>query len=221
MNTDEYIELLSGAGGEQYLLDELERATNLRAIQPKMVSGRAQGAFLTLLTRMIAPRRVLEIGTFTGYSALAIAAGLESQSAEIHTIEVDDELEEFAQSFFDRSAHRAKIRLHIGSALDVVPRLGGSFDMVFIDGDKREYPAYWRTLMGKEPMVNRGGIVLADNVLWYGKAAEAHAIEAETGRKIDPHTAGIVEFNRLVASDPRVENVILPLRDGLNLARLL
>lgn len=228
MIEQEYIEQMSVAGDEAELLRELERATNLRVIQPKMVSGRAQGALLTILTRMIAPQRVLEIGTFTGYSALAIAAGLESQSAELHTIEVDDELEEIAQSFFNRSRHGSKIRLHIGSALEVALRLGGQFDMVFVDGDKREYPLYWQMLMGPEPMVRRGGIILTDNVLWYGKVAESEAettsLTAETitknVTKTDNHTAGIAEFNRLAAADVRVENVILPLRDGLNLIRL-
>jgi caffeoyl-CoA O-methyltransferase len=321
-----YIEEHSRAGEPDHiaLLAELERATNLRVVQPKMVSGSVQGAFLTLVTRILRPRRVLEIGTFTGYSALSIAAGLE-EGAEIHTVEIDDELEEIARSFFDRSPHGHKIHLHIGSALDVVPRLVGSkysetFDLVYIDGDKREYPDYYRMIMGgggTPPMVGTGSIILADNVLWYGKAAEAEAeagTEAETGteseagagarteaeagaetrtrteagaetrtrteaeagvgaeagtgtgtgtrtrteagagteagtgtgagagaeaearagteagtetktvggseRIKDRYTAGIVEFNRMVSADPRVESVILPLRDGINLIRM-
>ena len=124
---------------EEELLHELDRETNLRVIQPRMLSGHIQGRLLEMLVRMLRPRRVLEIGTFTGYSALCMAAGLEGE-AELHTVEVEDELEELAQSFFDRSAHGSRIRLHIGSALNIAPGLGGVFDLVFIDGDKREYP---------------------------------------------------------------------------------
>jgi caffeoyl-CoA O-methyltransferase len=238
---ERYIEAFSAAGtaADNALLDELERATNLRVIQPKMVSGRVQGAFLTLVTRMLSPQTVLEIGTFTGYSALSIAAGL-GDGATLHTIEIDDELEDIAREFFDRSPHGGKIRLHIADALEFVPRLverlGRPFDMVFIDGDKRQYPEYFRMLMGGNgslPMVGSGSIILSDNVLWYGKVAEAEAkaktnanADADAGasprdaRPQDLHTTGIVEFNRMVAADPRVENVILPLRDGINLIRV-
>ena len=133
---------------EEELLHELDRETNLRAVAPRMISGHIQGRLLEMLVRMLRPRRALEIGTFTGYSALSMAAGLE-EGAELHTVEVDDELEEFIRSYFDRSPHGGKIRLHIGSALDIAPKLGGEFDLVFIDGDKREYPAYYRMLMGQ------------------------------------------------------------------------
>jgi caffeoyl-CoA O-methyltransferase len=218
---EQYLEKYSSVGSdsEKVLLDELERATNLRVIQPKMVSGRVQGAFLTLITRMMRPRRVLEIGTFTGYSALSIAAGLE-EGAEIHTVEIDDELEDIARSFFERSVHGRKIRLHIGPALEVIPQNMSSetFDLVYIDGDKREYPEYYRMLMGdtgRPPIVKPGSIILTDNVLWYGKVAEPDAV-----KQADRMSHGIMEFNRIVAADPRVENVILPLRDGINLIRV-
>jgi caffeoyl-CoA O-methyltransferase len=231
MEIEQYIEEHASVGTESdaRLLAELDRATNLRVIQPKMVSGRTQGAFLTLITKMLQPKLVLEIGTFTGYSALSIAAGL-GDGAVLHTVEVDDELEDFSRSFFDRSVHGAKISLHIGSALDVVPRLfrqlGRPFDMVFVDGDKRQYPDYFRMLMGDNerggegaggagPMVASGSVVVTDNVLWYGKVAEPEAIKSS-----DLMSLGIVEFNRMVASDPRVESVILPLRDGLSLFRV-
>lgn len=200
---------------EEALLHELDRQTNLRAVAPRMLSGHIQGELLKLLVRTARPRRVLEIGTFTGYSALAMAAGLD-EGAELHTVEVDDELEPVARSFFERSEHGHKIRLHIGSALDVVPTLGGRFDFVFIDGDKREYPAYYRMLMGDagcEAFVHSGSILIADNILWSGKVVEPIAHN-------DRHTQALVAFNRLVAEDPRVENVILPLRDGLNLIRV-
>ena len=200
---------------EEELLHELDRETNLRAVAPRMLSGHIQGRLLEMLVRMARPQRVLEIGTFTGYSALSMAAGLE-EGAELHTVEVDDELEELAQSYFDRSPHGKKIRLHIGSALDIAPTLGGPFDLVFIDGDKREYPAYYRMLMGDDtgrPLVESGAFLLADNILWSGK------VVAPVARN-DLHTQRILEFNRTVADDPRVENVIVPLRDGLNLIRV-
>lgn len=197
---------------EEELLQELDRETHRRTVAPRMLSGHLQGKLLKMLVRMHRPRRVLEIGTFTGYSALSMAAGLDD-GAELHTVEVDDELEEFAQSYFDRSPHGPKIRLHIGSALDIAPALGGRFDLVFIDGDKREYPDYYRMLMGDRdgrPLVGPGSVLVADNILWSGKVVEPVVAR-------DRHTQALLEFNRMVADDPRVENVIVPLRDGLNL----
>ena len=200
---------------EPELLAELDRETHRRTVQPRMMSGHLQGRLLELLVRMIRPRAVLEIGTFTGYSALALAAGLDDD-ATLDTIETDDELQELAQSFFDRSEHGHKIRLHIGSALKLAPRLGRRFDLVFIDGDKREYPAYYRMLMGDgggKTLVGSGAVLLADNILWSGKVIGPVA-------RNDRHTQALLEFNRTVADDPRVENVILPLRDGLSVIRV-
>lgn len=200
---------------EPELLAELDRETHRRTVQPRMLSGHLQGRLLELLVRMIRPRAVLEIGTFTGYSALALAAGLDDD-ATLDTIETDDELQELAQSFFDRSEHGHKIRLHIGSALELAPRLGRRFDLVFIDGDKREYPDYYRMLMGDgggQPLVHGGSVLIADNILWSGKVVEPIAHN-------DRHTQALVEFNRMIVEDPRVENVIVPLRDGLNLIRI-
>lgn len=200
---------------ESELLRALDHETHMRTIQPRMLSGHIQGKLLEMLVRMLRPRRILEIGTFTGYSALSMAAGLD-EGASIDTVEVDDELEELAQSFFDRSPYGAHIRLHIGSALDIAPKLGYPFDLVFIDGDKREYPAYYRMLMGDDegrPLVGSGAFLLADNILWSGKVVQPVV-------RNDRHTQCILEFNRMVADDPRVENVIVPLRDGLNLIRV-
>ncbi len=200
---------------EEALLWELDRETHQRTVAPRMLSGHIQGRLLEMLVRMVRPRRVLEFGTFTGYSALSMAAGLE-EGAQLDTIEVDDELEELAQSYFDRSSHGSKIRLHIGSALDIAPTLGTQFDLVFIDGDKREYPAYYRMLLGDdggETLVRSGSILIADNILWSGKVAQPVAHN-------DRHTQALVEFNRMVAEDARVENVIVPIRDGLNLIRV-
>ncbi len=241
---ERYIEEHSSAGtdADNALLAELDRATNLRVIQPKMVSGRTQGAFLTLITKILRPKLVLEIGTFTGYSALSVAAGLD-ENAEIHTIEIDDELEDIARSFFDRSPHGRKIGLHIGSALEIAPKVAErmapqKFDLIFIDGDKRQYPDYYRMVMGDEnrpPLVHSGTIILTDNVLWYGKVVEPKSegeerpfacpsmptdVDPIRRARGDKHTQGIVEFNRMVAADPRVENVIVPLRDGINLIRV-
>ena len=197
------------------MLHELDREANLRVVQPRMLSGHIQGRLLEMLVRMLRPRRILEIGTFTGYSALSMAAGLE-EGGELHTIEVEDELEELAQSFFDRSPHGAKIRLHIGSALDIAPALGMEFDLVFIDGDKREYPDYYRMLMGGgggKALVHSGSILIADNILWSGKVVEPVAHN-------DRHTQALLQFNRMVLQDERVESVIVPIRDGLNLIRV-
>lgn len=201
---------------EDELMRELDRETNLRAVHPQMLSGHVQGRFLEMLVRMLRPRTVLEIGTFTGYSALSMAAGLDD-GAVLHTIEVDDELSAISAPFFARSPHGSKIIPHTGSALDVAPALGLEFDLVFVDGDKREYPDYYRMLTGDRggrPLVHSGSVIVADNVLWYGKV-----VESQSHR--DPHTRALVEFNDMVTADPRVENVILPLRDGLNIIRII
>ena len=210
---ERYIHELSSP--EEALLHELDRQTNLRIMHPRMISGHIQGRLLRMIVQMLRPQSVLEIGTFTGYSALSMAAGLEAGTT-IDTVEVDDELEPMAQEFFDRSEHGSKIKLHIGSALEIAPSLGKQFDLVFIDGDKREYPAYYRMLMGDDggaPLVHSGSILLADNILWYGKVVEEVAHN-------DRQTQGILEFNRMVRDDERVESFILPLRDGLNMIRV-
>ena len=196
---------------EEALLHELDRQTNLRIMHPRMISGHIQGRLLRMIVQMLRPKSVLEIGTFTGYSALSMAAGLEAD-ATIDTVEVDDELEPMAQEFFDRSEHGSKIKLHIGSALEIAPTLGKQFDMVFIDGDKREYPAYYNMLMD-QGLVHSGSILLADNILWYGKVVQPIPHN-------DHHTQALIEFNRMVVEDSRVESVILPLRDGINIIRV-
>lgn len=191
---------------------ELESESNMRVVQPQMVSGHVQGKFLEMLTRMISPRRVLEIGTFTGYATLCMAAALPDDGV-VDTVEIEDELEGIQSEFFARSPHGHKIRRHTGSALDVVPALGECYDLVFMDGDKREYPDYWKMLIDGG-LVHSGSYILADNILWYGKVAEPNI------KPSDLQTRGIVEFNRLVLEDDRVENVIIPIRDGINLIRV-
>ncbi len=200
---------------EDELLIELERETNLQITQPQMLSGHVQGRFLKLLVQMFRPRNILEIGTYTGYSALCMAEGL-SDDGWIDTIEIEEEIADFARSFFARSPYGHRIHHHCGSALDVMPGLGHSYDLVFMDGDKREYPDYYALLMGDggcAPLVHSGSYILADNILWYGKVVEP----VHSG---DRHTRGILRFNEMVLADDRVENVIIPMRDGLNLIRV-
>ncbi len=203
--------ILDNTKPEEELLHRLERETYLRVINPRMISGHLQGKLLEMLVRMLRPKRVLEIGTFTGYSGLSIARGLDDD-AILDTIEIDDELEDIAAKYFAESEYGHRIRQHIGSALDIVPQLGEVYDMVFIDGDKREYPDYYRMLMDGG-YVRSGSFMLADNILWYSKVAEPIA-------KNDRHTEAIVEFNRMVKEDERVDNVIVPIRDGINLIRV-
>ncbi len=204
---------------EDSLLSELDRETGLNVVQSKMLSGHVQGKFLEMLTRMINPRNILEIGTYTGYSALCFAAGA-CDDAVIDTIEIDDELRDFTASFFARSPHGYKIRQHTGSALDIASQLGKQFELVFVDGDKRQYPEYFEMLMGDGrfatygALVHSGSYILADNILWYGK------VTGEV-RHNDTQTLAIQRFNEMVLADNRVENVIVPLRDGLNLIRVL
>ena len=207
---DRYIE--EHTTPEEDLLVELDRQTHLRVISPRMISGRVQGKTLEMLSRMIRPRYILEIGTFTGYSALCLAKGLQP-GGELHTFEVDDELYDLAHSFFNRSEQASQIKQHTGSALEIVPQLGLVFDLVFIDGDKREYTEYYEMLMNGG-LVKSGSYILADNVLWYGKILD------EVARN-DRHTQNILDFNRMVQDDPRVENTILPLRDGMTLIRVI
>ncbi len=211
---DKYIE--NHTSKEEALLSELDRETHLKVVQPRMLSGNVQGKLLRMFVQMLSPKTILEIGTFTGYSALCMASGLEDGSV-IDTIEVDDELEGIAQSFFKKSEFSDKINHHIGSALDIAPNLGKCFDLVFVDGDKREYPEYYKMLMGDAPyttpLVKSGSIIMADNILWYGKVVEPI-------HHNDKFTMGIVEFNSMVQSDDRVENVILPIRDGINMIRV-
>ncbi len=210
---EKYMESISSP--EEELLTELDRETNLHVMQPRMISGHLQGKLLELLTRVIRPKNVLEIGTFTGYSAICIAAGLEEEG-RVDTIEIDDELEDFARSFFNRSSHGHKIRQHVGSALMVAPTLERVYDLVYIDGDKREYTAYYRMLMGDtdgHPLVKSGSIILADNILWNGKVIEPVAAN-------DRFTQDILAFNRMVHDDNRVESVVIPVRDGLSLIRV-
>lgn len=196
--------ILAHIDKEGDVLRLVNRDTHVYNLRPRMCSGHLQGKLLKMFVRMIKPRRILELGTFTGYSALAMAEGL-AEDAELHTVEIDDELEDFICEHFEAFPRREQIHLHIGDAAMVVPQLGGQFDLVFIDANKRNYCDYYHLVM---PLVPVGGFIIADNTLWDGKVANLP-------QKIDSQTAGILAFNDLVANDDRVEKVIIPIRDGL------
>lgn len=194
---------------EDPILVELNRQTHLHVLQPRMVSGHVQGKILEMISHMIRPKYVLEIGTFTGYSAICLAKGL-APDGKIHTFEINDELEEIAAEFIEKSGYRNLIVQHIGSALEHALSLSLKFDLIFIDGDKREYPQYY--LMAKK-ILRKGGFILADNILWDGKVVE-------TPTPKDDYTQNILYFNEMVQNDVEVENVIIPFRDGMTLIKL-
>jgi len=208
MTIEKYIE--QHTSPEDETLRWLVRQTYLRAIHPRMLSGAVQGRFLAMISAMLTPKRILEIGTFTGYSALCLAKGL-APDGVLHTIECNDELEELIREGIARAGESERITVHIGDAVKIVPQIGETFDLVFIDGDKREYIAYYEVAMDA---LRSGGFILADNVLWDGKVLEEP-------RPCDAQTEGIASFNAYIQADPRVENVLLPLRDGLMIAKKL
>jgi len=205
-NIEQYI--LEHSDPEDSLLAELNRETNLKILRPRMLSGHLQGKILEMISKMIRPEKILEIGTYTGYSAICLAKGL-SKDGELHTIEINDELEDFIRKYLQKAGLKNIVNLHIGNALKVIPNLKETFDLVFMDGDKRQYSAYYHTLFD---YVKPGGFILADNVLWSGKVIELESPD-------DEYTKGIFAFNELITKDPRIEKVILPLRDGLALIR--
>ncbi|MCU0346620.1 MAG: O-methyltransferase [Saprospiraceae bacterium] len=187
-------------------LYELERETHLNTLSPQMISGKMQGHLLTLLTSLSKPMLALEIGTFTGYAAICIAKGLPA-GGRLHTIEVNAELAHISQKFFEKAGLSHCIEAHLGDAKEVIPRLGLRFDLVFLDAAKFDYPVYYEMLV---ELLNPGGLLIADNVLWDGKVAK----KAE-----DADTQTMDAFNKLVHNDPRVENLMLPVRDGVLIAR--
>lgn len=199
--------LLAHSEPEDELLHELDRQTHLRTIQPRMVSGHLQGSLLKMLVHMAKPHTLLEVGTFTGYSALCMAAALPDSDARLHTVEINDELEPLIRSFFNRSPRRNQIVLHICQLDEALAKIPGEIDFVFIDADKREYIDYYEAIL---PRVRKGGYILADNVLWDG-----HVLE--TPKPSDHHTQAVKAFNDHVAADSRVEKVIVPIRDGLTI----
>jgi predicted O-methyltransferase YrrM len=203
---DQYIADHSSPEGDY--LYRLFRATHVEILAPQMASGHIQGRLLKFLVKMIRPKRILEIGTFTGYSALCMAEGLPSDGL-IHTYEIDDELEDFTRPWIEGSPYGHKVCFHIGNALDEVPSLGETFDLVFMDGDKRQYMDYYEMALA---YTSKNAFILADNTLWDGHVVEKAYLS-------DRQTAAINEFNAFVAADKRVEKLILPLRDGLTMIR--
>jgi predicted O-methyltransferase YrrM len=195
---------------EPELLQQLNRETYQKILQPRMLSGHYQGRLLSMLSKLINPKTILEIGTYTGYSALCLAEGLQDQG-ELHTIDIDEELYSFQRKYFDKSNYGSQIYQHLGSALDIIPKLELTFDFVFIDADKENYINYFNCVIDK---LNSGGVILSDNVLWSGKVIEPL-------QEDDTSTKALIEFNMLLKNDKRVETILLPIRDGLTISKKL
>ncbi len=203
---EEYI--LRHIDEEDDYLKALYRDTHVKLLRPRMASGHLQGRMLKMFVRMIRPKQILEIGTYSGYSALCMAEGLDEGSV-LHTFEINDEQEDFTLPWLEQSPYADKIKFYIGDALERVPQLGITFDLVFVDGDKRKYMEYYEMSLAH---LSPGGYIIADNTLWDGHVTE-------TPNPNDAQTIGIQAFNEFVAKDNRVEKVILPLRDGLTIIR--
>jgi len=193
---------------EPDILAQLTRETYQKILQPRMLSGHFQGRLLSILSKIVNPKTILELGTYTGYSAICLAEGLK-ENGELHTLDINEELQSIQNKYFELSGYRNRIHQHLGEALKILPTLNMKFDLIFMDADKPNYPAYFNLIIDK---LNPGGILLTDNVLWSGKVVEAL-------KKDDESTKALLEYNTLVATDPRLETVMLPIRDGLSLSR--
>ena len=191
---------------ESDLLKKIDRDTHAKVLMPRMLSGHLQGRVLSMISHMIRPQHILEIGTYTGYSAVSLAEGLQ-EGGKLITIDINEELEDRVRDYFTASSYGNKIDYKIGNAVEVIPALNETFDLVFIDADKERYSVYFDLVIDK---VRNGGFILADNVLWSGKVLD---------KKPDKDTRAILEFNKKIQDDPRVENVLLPIRDGIMLMR--
>ena len=189
---------------ESELLYQLNRQTHLKVMRPRMLSGKSQGMLLQMISRMIRPKRILEVGTYTGYSTLCLASGLASDGL-IYTIDKNEELEEMIRTYLEKGGIMSQTRLYIGQALEVIPQLNEAWDLVFLDADKVNYTAYYELIL---PQMKQGSYMLADNVLWSGKVVEKL-------KNNDKDTRAMLEFNEHVQNDPRVNNMLLPFRDGL------
>jgi predicted O-methyltransferase YrrM len=194
---------------EPKLLQELNRETWQKVLKPRMLSGAYQGRLLALISKLINPKTILEIGTYTGYSALCLAEGLQ-KNGKLYTIDVNEELKAFAEKYFKKSNYAHQITALTGNALEVIPTLNTTFDLVFIDADKVNYSNYFNLIIDK---MNPGGLILSDNVLWSGKVIEPLKMTDKT-------TQALLEYNKLLAQDSRIETVMLPIRDGLTLSRV-
>ena len=204
---DTYVTLHSQ--DEPELLVQLNKETHQKILQPRMLSGHFQGRVLSMLSKIINPTNILEVGTYTGYATLCLAEGL-AENGTIDTLDNEEELFDFQRKYFDKTIWAKQITQHLGDALDIIPRLTKKYDLVFIDADKENYINYFHLIV---PMMNKGGIILSDNVLWSGKVLE----------EIKPNdftTQILLEYNQLLKEDPRVETVLLPIRDGLTVSRV-
>ncbi|WP_347924574.1 O-methyltransferase [Pontimicrobium sp. SW4] len=204
---DDYV--VAHSQDEPELLQELSRETYQKILQPRMLSGHYQGRVLSMISKLVNPKNILEIGTYTGYSALCLAEGMQD-SGELHTIDINEELFDFQRKYFDKSGYGSQIHQHLGDALEVIPTLNKTFDLVFIDADKENYTNYFHTIIDK---INIGGIILSDNVLWSGKVLDT------VFKKEDTSTPALIDYNKVLRKDSRVETVMLPIRDGLTISR--
>lgn len=195
---------------EPQLLKELTRETYQKILQPIMLSGPYQGRVLSMISKLLQPKLILELGTFTGYATLCLAEGLQ-KDGEIHTIDINEELTNFQRTYFDKSLYGNQIYQHLGNALDIIPNLNKTFDLVFIDADKPNYVNYFHLIIEK---LNPGGIIISDNVLWHGKVVKPLQPK-------DKSTKAVLEYNTLLKEDKRIETVVLPIRDGLTVSRKL
>ena len=205
---DDYV--VSHSEDEPKLLQDLNRETYQKILQPRMLSGHYQGRVLSMIAKLIRPKNILEIGTYTGYSALCLAEGMQKEGI-LHTIDINEELSDFQRKYFDASGYGKQIKQYTGNALNIIPQIVDNFDLVFIDADKHNYPNYFDIIIDK---MNSGGVILSDNVLWSGKV-----IEPLKPKDID--TKGLLEYNKLLKEDSRVETIILPIRDGLTISRVI
>lgn len=208
LNDDLLDYVTSHTENEPELLKDLNRETWQKVLQPRMLSGHYQGRLLSLISKICNPKTILEIGTYTGYSALSLAEGL-SKNGTLHTIDRNEELHDLQRKYFDKSKYGSQIKQHVGDAREIIPEIPGEFDLVFIDADKSSYQKYFELIIDR---LNTGGLILSDNVLWSGKVVE----------KLDPKdkdTKALLEYNKILKDDKRVETVILPIRDGLTLSR--
>jgi len=205
---DEYV--TNHSQPEPELLQQLSRETWQKILAPRMLSGHLQGRVLSMLSKLIQPTYILEIGTYTGYSALCLAEGMRAGGA-LHTIDINEELHDFQRKYFDKSEWGSQIFQHTGNALEIIPKLDIAFDLVFIDADKRSYPKYLELLLPKLP---KGAVILSDNVLWSGKVVEKIAPD-------DVDTQALVQYNKLLNVHPKLETVLLPIRDGLTISRVI
>jgi len=206
-NIDKYV--VEHSQQEPKILQELSKETWQKILNPRMLSGAFQGRVLSMISKLIQPKNILEIGTYTGYSAICIAEGISKESI-IDTIDKNEELEDLQNKYFEKSGFRKQIVQHIGNALEIIPTIDKKFDLVFIDADKSNYSNYFHLIIEK---MNKGGIILSDNVLWSGKI-----VEKLNPKDID--TKALLEYNKLLNTDDRIETVLLPIRDGLTISRV-